>query len=200
MHSKIGSTLEGLVEYIETYIVRGEYAARARHRTIADIVWKKCGTRDMKENLLQKAMEKLNLTYRLDKSVFELFIRSDDIVDTFRTFDGKIKFFEAGSRQDPDNVYVLQHFARMLLREGRLTLALNQIDTAIQKDRTKAIRSLHHTRGLILAGLSLTDENMDVARKWLAQSAQEFNYCMAAKESDSYGHSGLATLYLKWSR
>jgi len=200
MHSKIGSTLEGLVEYTETDIVKGEYAARARHRTIADIVWKKCGTRDMKESLLQKAMEKLNLTYRLDKFVFELFIRSDDIVDTFRTLDGKIKFFETATRQDAYNVYVLQHFARMLLREEKLNLALNQIDTAIQKDRTRSVRSLHHTRGLILAELALTDENMDVARKWLAQSAQEFNYCMAAKESDSYGHSGLATLYLKWSR
>jgi tetratricopeptide (TPR) repeat protein len=189
-----------LVDYAETDMVRGQYAARARHRIIAEIVWKKCGSRELKESLLQKAMEKLNLTYRLDKVVFELFIRSDEIVDTFSTIDGKMKFFETAARRDPGNVFVLQHFARMLLRENKLTLALSQIDDAISKDRSKSIRSLHHTRGLVLAELALTEENGDVARKWLAQSEREFLQCMAAKETDSYGHSGLASLYLGWAR
>jgi len=117
LHQEIGTSLEGLVEYAETDIVRGQYAARARHRIIADIVWKKCGSRARKENILQKAMERLNLTYRLDKMVFELFIKSDEIVDTFSTLDGKMKFFETAAQRDPDNVFVLQHFARMLLRE-----------------------------------------------------------------------------------
>jgi tetratricopeptide (TPR) repeat protein/cold shock CspA family protein len=200
LHKAVGSSLEGLVEYAETDRVRGEYAARARHRIIAEIVWKKCGSHERKENLLQKAMEKLNHTYRLDKTVFEMFIRSDEIVDTFRTLDGKIKFFETAARRDPDNVFVLQHFARMLRREQRLNLALTQIDLAIAKDRTNSIRSLHHTRGLILADLATTEDNADVARKWMAQSEREFLYCMAAKETDSYGHSGLANLYFEWSR
>ena len=145
-------------------------------------------------------MEKLNLTYSLDKVVFERFIKSDEIVDTFSTLDGQMKFFETAARRDPDNVFVLQHFARMLLRENKLTLALTQIDNAISKDRTKSIRSLHHTRGLILAELAMSEENGDVARKWLAHSEREFLHCMAAKESDSYGHSGLASLYLRWSQ
>jgi hypothetical protein len=88
----------------------------------------------------------------------------------------------------------------MLLRENRLTLALAQIDDAISKDRTKSIRSLHHTRGLVLAELAVTEENGDVARKWLAQGEREFLHCMAAKETDAYGHSGLASLYLRWAR
>jgi tetratricopeptide (TPR) repeat protein/cold shock CspA family protein len=200
LHEGVGSFLEGLVEYAETDRVRGEYAARARHRIIAEIVWKKCGSRERKEKLLQRAMERLNLTYRLDKIVFEKFIRSDEIVATFSTLDGKIKFFETAARRDPDNVFVLQHFARMLLREKKPNLALSQIDLAISKDRTNSIRSLHHTRGLVLADLAMTEENGDVARKWMAQSEREFQYCMAARETDSYGHSGLATLYFDWSR
>ena len=71
LHKEVGTLLEGLVDYWETDIVRGEYAARARHRIIAEIVWKKCGSRQRKENLLQKSMEKMNLTYRLDKVVFD---------------------------------------------------------------------------------------------------------------------------------
>lgn len=200
LYEDVGTNLEGLVDYAETNIVKGQYAARARHRIIAQIVWKKCGTRELKEHLLQKAMEKLNLTYRLDKRVFELFIRSDEIVDTFSTLAGKVRFFETAARRDPDNVFVLQHFARMLLREDNLTLALNQIDDAIAKDRTKTIRSLHHTRGLILTALAMSDENNEVARKRLAHAEREYQFCMAAKESDSYGHSGLANLYLDWSR
>lgn len=200
LHEDVGSSLEGLIEYAEIDVVRGLYAARARHRIIAEIVWKKCGSRERKESLLQKAMEKLNLTYRLDKMVFELFIRSDEIVDTFSTLEGKTKFFETAARRDPNNVFVLQHFARMLLRENKLTLALTQIDNAISKDRTKSIRSLHHTRGLVLAELALTEENGDVARKRLAHSEREFQHCIAAKETDSYGHSGLASLYLRWSQ
>lgn len=200
LYEDVGTNLEGLVEYAETNIVRGLYAARARHRIIAQIVWRKCGSRELKEYLLQRAMEKLNLTYPLDKKVFELFIRSDEIVDTFSSLAGKVKFFETAARRDPDNVFVLQHFARMLLREKNLVLALNQIDSAILKDRTKTIRSLHHTRGLILAEQAMSEENNEVARKRMAHAEREFQFCMAAKESDAYGHSGLANLYLDWSR
>jgi tetratricopeptide (TPR) repeat protein/cold shock CspA family protein len=200
LYEDVGTNLEGLVEYAETNIIRGQYAARARHRIIAQIVWKKCGTRELKEHLLQKAMEKLNLTYRLDKNVFELFVRSDEIVDTFSTLAGKIKFFETAAGRDPDNVYVLQHYARMLSREKNFVAALNQIDSAISKDRTKSIRSLRHTRGLILADLAMSEENNEVARKHLAHAEHEFQFCMVAKESDAYGHSGLARLYLLWSR
>ena len=133
LYEDVGTNLEGLVEYVETNIVRGQYAARARHRIIAQIVWRKCGTRELKEQLLQKAMEKLNLTYPLDKKVFEHFIRSDEVVDTFSTLAGKIKFFETAARRDPNNVFVLQHFARMLLREKNLVLALNQSTTRSQR-------------------------------------------------------------------
>jgi len=200
LYEDVGTNLEGLVEYVETNIVRGQYAARARHQIIAQIVWKKCGTRELKEHFLQKAMEKLNLSYRLDRKAFELFVRSDEIVDSFSSIAAKIKFFETAARRDPDNVFVFQHFARMLIREKNYALALTQIDDAIAKDKTKNIRSLHHTRGLVLAELAMSEANSEMARKRLGYAEREFQICMAAKESDSYGHSGLAMLYLNWSR
>ena len=200
LYKEIGPSLEGLIDELEIRVASGEYALRARHRIIAEIVWKKCGSHELREQTLQKAIEKLNFTFRLDKDAFDLFIRSDEIVDTFRTLEGKTKFFETAARKDPGNVFVLQHFARMLLRSDKYMLALNEIDNAITKDKTKSIRSLRHTRGLILAALAITEPSADIARKWLLQSETEFQYCMTLKERDSYGHSGLADLYLRWAR
>jgi len=200
LHKDVGLSLEGLIEYAETDFVKGEYAARSRHRIIAQIVWKKCGSQEKKEFLLQKAMEKLNLTFTLDKAVFDLFIKSEEIVETFRRFEGKCLFFETAEKRDPNNPYVLQHYSRMLLREKKLSLAMAQIDRAIEKDRQKTIRILHHTRAMILSEQAMTEDNNDVARKWMARSEQEFQYCIAAKEIDSYGHSGLALLYLGWAK
>jgi hypothetical protein len=38
LYEDVGANLEGLVEYDVTNIVRGQYAVRARHRIIAQIV------------------------------------------------------------------------------------------------------------------------------------------------------------------
>jgi predicted Zn-dependent protease/cold shock CspA family protein len=132
--------------------------------------------------------------------VFDLFIKSDEIVETFRQFEGKCLFFETAEKRDPNNPYVLQHYARMLLREKKLSLAMAQIDKAIDKDHQKSIRILHHTRAMIMSEQAMTEENLDVARKWMARAEQEFQYCIVAKEIDSYGHSGLASLFLGWAK
>jgi tetratricopeptide (TPR) repeat protein len=200
LYSRIGPSLEGMIDYVEVTFGSGEYALRARHRIIAEIVWKKCGSPELKEVSLQKAIEQLNFTYQLDKVAFDLFVRSDEIVDTFRTLEGKTKFFETAARRDPDNPFVLQHFARMLLREDKPMMALNQINAALEMDKTRSIRSLHHTRGLALGQLAVTEPNDDVARNWLLQGEREFQYCINAKETDDHGHTGLANLYLAWSR
>jgi cold shock CspA family protein len=199
LYQRIGTSLDGMIDYVETNNDRGLYALRARHRTIAEIVWKKCGTTARKEFLLQRSMEKMNLIYELDRTVFDLFVTSDEIVETFSTFDGKVKFFETAVHRAPNNVFVLQHFARMLLHEGHLKLALGQIDDAISKTRPRTIRSLHHTRGLILEQLAMTEDNIDLARKWLAHAEREFRICIADKETDDYGHAGVANLFLRWS-
>lgn len=200
LYHSVGNSLIGLVEHYETDITKGEYAARARHRIIAQIVWKKCGSPEKKEFLLQKAMEKLNLTFKLDKTVFDLFIMSPDIINTFRTLEGKCKFFETAEKRDRNNPFVLQHYARMLLEEGRLPLAMSQIERAIEKDKPKSIRILYHTRAMILAAQAMGEESMDVARKWMQRSEHDFQFCIAAKDTDSYGYSGLATLYLNWAK
>jgi tetratricopeptide (TPR) repeat protein len=198
LYEEIGDSLEGLVSFEETDIARGEYAARTRHRIIAEIVWKKCGLPATKEAILQTAMEKLNLSYGLDKAIFEKFVRTDSIVESFRTLDGKIRFFETACKREPGNPYVLQHFARMLLRENRPTLALSEIDSALKMDG--APRVLHHTRGTILAELAVSAESEDVGRKWMLQSEHEFRHCISLNARDDYGYQGLAQLYLNWAK
>jgi hypothetical protein len=198
LYALLGDALEGLVTFEETDVARGEYAARTRHRTIAEIVWKRCGLPATKESLLQSAMEKLNLSYRLDNIIFEKFVRNDEIVETFQTLDGKIRFFETAYKRDPNNPYVLQHFARMLLREKRTSLALAQINAALQMDNKS--RVLHHTKGTILADLAISVDNEDVGRKWMQQSEHEFRTCIAMNAADDYSYVGLASLFLEWGK
>jgi tetratricopeptide (TPR) repeat protein len=204
LYRDIGDSLEGLVSFDEIIdVARGEYAARTRHRVIAEIVWKRCGLPGTKENILQTAMEKLNLTYRLDKAIFEKFVRNDPIVGTFRTLDGKTRFFETACKKDPKNPYILQHFARMLLRGRQLTLALAQIDAALHMAAQQVDdepRVLHHTRGMVLAELAITAESEDVGRKWLLQSEHEFRHCISKESKDDYSYQSLAMLYLDWAK
>ena len=195
-----GAALEGLVDFKESDAARGEFAVRARHRTIAEIVWKKCGTQERKEHLLQTAMDRLNLSYNLDKTVFEKFVRSDEVSDTFRKLEGKSRFFDSAVKRAPNDPYVLQHYARMLLRSGQPRLALTQVDSALQKDRMKRARVIRHTKGTILAQLAMDEENDDIARNWLAQGEREFQACIDSAERDEYGYSGLANLYIVWAK
>jgi len=198
LYGRISNSLEGIVSFIETDRARGEYGARTRHRVIAEVVWKRCGEQGLKERILQTAMELLNLSYRLDKAIFERFVRTDDVVESFRTFEAKAKFFETACKREAGNPYILQHFARMLRRENKLNLALSQIDAAIKMD--DSLKVLHHTRGIILADLATTAESEDVGRKWLFQSEREFRYCIEVNPRDSYGYSGLAQLHLDWAK
>lgn len=198
LYEEIGDSLDGIVTFEETDAARGEYAARTRHRVIADIVWKRCGQTATKEMILQAAMEKLNLSYRLDKAIFEKFVRTDSIVGTFRLLDGKIRFFEAACKREPENPFVRQHFARMLLREKKPNAALAEIDAALRMDGEP--RVLHHTRGTVLADLALTAESEDVGRKWMLQSEHEFRRCILMNAKDDFSYQSLASLYLEWAK
>ena len=195
---QLGESLEGIVSFVETDPARGEYAVRTRHRVIAAVVWKRCGELGMKERIVQTAMELLNFSYRLDKAMFDKFVRTDDVVEIFRTLEAKTRFFETACRKDPGNPYVLQHFARMLRREQRLQLALSQIDAALKMD--DSARVFHHTRGTILADLAISAESEELGRKWMYQSEREFQRCIEKKSDDHYGYSGLAQLYLDWAK
>ena len=198
LYKRTADALDGIVLYEEIDTARGEFAARTRHRVIAEIIWKRCGTPMMKELLLQGAMEKLNLFYRLDQIIFEKFTRTEHIVETFSTIEGKIRFFETACKRDPLNAYVLQHYARMLRREGKLQLALAQINDAIKLN--SKIRVLHHTKGTVLASLAMSAESEDVGRKWLAQGETEFRNGISGNETDGYAFASLAQMYLEWAR
>lgn len=197
LYSETGAPTEGVVIYDCIDPSADRYAARARHRSIATVVWERCGDPTEKESLLTSAIGLLNVTYRSDKEAFEQFIRSDRTVDTIRTLDGKIQFFETACRKEPESPYVKQHYARMLLREDKLELALGQIDDALKLDAT--IRVLHHTRGMILAQLAKTTPSPDMARRRLAQSEQSFRHGLTVYDRDEYFYQGLATLYLDWA-
>lgn len=188
---------EGVVLFEEIDPSYGRYAARARHRTIAAVVWERVAEPSEKEDIVLSALSGLNLNYGTDAKAFENFVRSDRLVDSVRSLDGRIRFFENACQKDPRSPYVRQHYARMLSRSGQLNLALAQIDQALSI--SEDVRVLHHTKGLILAQLALSGESQDMARKRLAQSEAEFRRCMAMYAKDQYAYQSLAQLYVDWA-
>lgn len=197
LHLESSDAIEGVVVYEAVDAAFGHYGARARHRTIAKIVWDRCTDVSQRQDILLKSVKLLNFNYRLDARAFELLIRSDDLVDSIRTLEGRITFFESGCQKDPDNPYVRQHYARMLARAGQYNLALGQIDAALAIDG--AVRVLHHTKGLILAEL-MTQEGRELGRRRLAASESEFRRCISMNDRDEYAYQSLAELYLEWAK
>jgi hypothetical protein len=152
---------EGVVFFEEIDPSYKHYAARARHRTIAAVVWEQVAEPTEREEIVLSALSGLNLNYRTDVRAFDNFIRSDRLVDSVRSLEGRIRFFENACQKDPRSPYVRQHYARMLSRSGQPNLALAQIDQALSI--SEDIRVLHHTKGLILAQLALEGQGQDVA-------------------------------------
>lgn len=189
---------EGVVIY-DCINKRNEiYAARARHRIIAAIVWERCGEIAEQETLIQKAISSLNLNYNIDKEAFDYFIRSDRMVDRIRTLDGRIQFFEKACRKDTESPYVRQHYARMLSRADKAELALSQIDEALRFDPN--VRIMHHTKGMVLMQLAMGIESHDIARKRFAQSEASFRRGLSLASRDDYCYLGLAQLYFGWAK
>ena len=176
------------------------YAFRSRHRTIARIVWDRCGENAEKERLIQSGLEHLNLNYPLDAALFERFVRSDRLIDAIRGLENRIKFFEAACRKEPDSPYVRQHYARMLFRAEKFDLALAQVDGGIQIDPKNPPRVLMHTKGMILGALALSSDNVDIGRRRLAQAESAFRRVLQMKRRDEYAYQALATLYLDWAK
>jgi hypothetical protein len=63
MYSRTASPTEGVVFYELADPKTGNYAARARHRTIADVVWRRCGEAGFRERTIQMSLSALNLNY-----------------------------------------------------------------------------------------------------------------------------------------
>ena len=181
---------------------RGSYAYRSRHRTIARIVWERCGEGALKDDILYAALKNINLNYRPDANAFEKFFRDDSLVDGIRGLDNKIKFFETACRKDPESPYVRQHYARMLYRADRLELALSQVDAGIAISPKAPPRVLVHTKGVILGAmaLQLQAESIDIGRRRLAQAEEALRRVIQINHRDAYAYQALSKLYLEWAK
>jgi tetratricopeptide (TPR) repeat protein len=197
MYKVLAQYLEGTTIWETIDYTRGIEALRARHQIIAEIVWERCLDRVRKERLLISGLRALNLTHGVDAKAFEHFTKDDVAVDSLQSLDAKTRFFEEASRKDPGNPFVKQHYSRMLRREGKLDLALAQIDSAIALAPRQ--RSLQHTRGVVLRDLAISTDSRDLARRWLAQSEAGFDSAIALNTRDEYGYQSLAELYLAWA-
>ncbi len=200
LYERTQADLDGVIIYDEIDEARGIYGARARHRTIATIVWERCGEIDQRDNLLQKAIENLNLVYSQDRAVMEQFVRSDRLVDSIQGLERKIQFFDAACKKEPENPYTRQHYARMLLRSDKADLALLQIDEGMRIADKAPPRVLFHTKAVILSHLALGTESEDIARRRLLQSEEMFRRSIRMNARDEYSYQGLATLYLGWAK
>jgi tetratricopeptide (TPR) repeat protein len=198
LYEKTKDWTEGVVIFDCIDEINGVYAARARHRIIAAVVWERCGEATDRERVLNESLSALNLNYGLDKDAFESFIRSDKVVDSIRTLEGKTRFFDTAASKDPISPYVRQHYARMLSRQNKAELALGQIEEGLRLD--PKVQVLHHTKGVILSQLALSTESADIARRRLAQAEDSFRKVLSMNNRDEYSYQGLAQLYAGWAK
>lgn len=197
-YEKVKGFLDGVIRYEIIDEERDEYAVRARHRLIAQIVWDRCVNNSIKDSIIHKALESLNILHRVDKEAFECFYKTDRFVDSLRNLESKIHFFERGCKKDPDNPYVRQHYARMYLRTGLESPALRIIDEAINMNNK--IRVLYHTKGSILSCMIKLSENIEIGRRRLLQSEESFRTALKMDDRSEYCYQGLAELYLEWAK
>jgi tetratricopeptide (TPR) repeat protein len=197
LYQQLGEETAGIVMFDLLDEATGSYGARARHPTIAEVVWERVVEPGERESILLRALAALNLNYHVDYQAFENLIRSDTTVDGLLSLEGKIRFFEAAAQKDPMSPYVRQHYARMLLREQRSELALAEIERALSLDENN--RVLHHTKGVILRHLALRTDSLEIARRRLVQSEAEFRQNISREPRDEYSYQSLAELYLGWS-
>jgi tetratricopeptide (TPR) repeat protein len=188
---------EGIIRIVEDPLKEDIPCLITRHRIIAKIVWHKCFLGPKRESLLLDLMGHLNLAYNQDKRVFDEITRDDDVVDSIRSFESRTAFFESAGKKDVNNPYVRQHYARMLLRDKKYSLALGQIEAGLKLDKTARI--LYHTQGQILAKMALDADEQAIGEKYFARAIDSFNTCIEMYKNDDYGYQSLAQLYMDWA-
>jgi Flp pilus assembly protein TadD, contains TPR repeats len=197
MYDSTRDSTEGVVIWELIAEETGEYAARTRHQVISDIVWERCVTAGERERFVLKLVDQLNVTVLLDRRLFDRLVQSDRHIDGIGTLEAKTKFFELACRKQPDNAYVRQHYARMLLRANLPSAALSQIDEAIEM--APGARVLQHTKGKVLASLAVMADGLEIGRKYLARGEAAYKASMGSGR-DNYAYHGLAELYFEWAR
>ncbi len=198
VYDSLGPDVQGVVRVDTIDEAKGIYAARARHQKIAEIVWERALATGERDRLLERTLGALNLSFVLDKKAFEALVRDDRGIDSIGSFENKVNFFQRAARKDPEDPYVLQHYARMLLRERKPDLALSIIDQAIEI--RASIRVLKHTRGMILSQMALHTDSEEIARRRLVQSEAAFQESFGPQRRDAYTYQSLAELYLGWAQ
>ncbi len=196
-YERTKNALKGIVHYDIYNSDLMKYTARTRHRYIAKIVWTNI-TKAEKETIIIGVLEKINIVHLLDRNAFEQIYRSEELIDSLPSLESRIRFFNSACRIDPDNVYVRQHYARMLIRNEQDELALSTINTAIEMD-TNA-RLLHHTKGYILHQMMKRANTLEIGRKRRAQSEEEYRITIRMKDNDSYGYQGISELFIDWAK
>lgn len=198
LYEATGAATEGVViwECIDDEL--GIYAARARHHTIADVVWHRGLNDSERAQVQQAALGALNLNYPVDARAFEHLVRDDDAIDEIRSFEGKVRFFETAVKKDPLSPYVRQHYARMLRREGKLELALSEAERALGIPGASIV--VLHTKGIILSDLAIETDSLEIARRRLAQAEQVFREAISRTPRNEYAYHGLANLFVRWAK
>ena len=197
IYKSIETALAGVVIFDCLNEYKGIFGARTRHRTIASIVWERCGREIGADSIIQLALDSLNLNYAADAEAFDNFVRQERLVDSISTLDGKIRYFETACKKDPNSPYVKQHYSRMLIRSKQYTLALSQIEEAIKMNPN--IRVLYHTKGMALMYLAHNIDSNDIALRRLVQSEECFRAAIKMYQRDEYAYQGLARLYIGWA-
>lgn len=195
--SLISRYAEGIIRIVEDPLKEDVQCLITRHRIIAKVVWHKCFLGPERERLLLDLMQHLNLTYGQDKKVFDELTKDDEIVDSIRSFESRVGFFESACKKDVNNPYARQHYARMLLRDEKYNLAISQIEAGLKLD--KHARILYHTQGQILAKMSLDADEQEIGEKYFARAIDSFNTCIEMNRNDHYGYHSLAQLYMDWA-
>jgi len=195
--SLISRYAEGIIRIVEDPLKEDVPCLITRHRIIAKIVWHKCFLGPKRESLLLDLMRHLNLTYNQDKKVFDELTKDDEVVDSIRSLESRTGFFESACKKDVNNPYVRQHYARMLLRDKKYSLALSQIETGLKLD--KSARVLYHTQGQILAKMALDADEQAVGEKYITRAIDSFNTCIEMNKNDGYGYQSLAQSYIDWA-
>ncbi len=196
LYGQVLPSLEGVLRVVD--LARDHEALEARHHSIGDIVWSRCGDSVERSAIALKAMRALNLSYGVDAKAFEAMTRNESLIDDMESLDAKTAFFETALRKDPDSPYVRQHYARMLRRADRPEMALAQIEAGLGLNA--GLRVLVHTKGVILRDIALAASSIDLGRRYLAQSEAAFEQALAMHERDEYSYTSLAELYLGWAK
>lgn len=88
----------------------------------------------------------------------------------------------------------------MLFREGKIEIALSQIEQGIAINPRKFPRILLHTKGTILGASALQAESIDIGRRHLLQAEDVLRNSIRLNSRDAYPYQSLANLYLDWAK